>query len=320
MLTCFRKHGTNIDDSVLRLISGEHVNNKVDGAILMQSISSLSENMLLQHKPVTVLSNLRRGNSGVYLAVCENIIVVVKEHLFEAGSFLVTSNVLYELSTLLFIFHERHGVFRDVSENLPRAFQIETARNSMRFVFEHLPLSVEDVCDRRLPISFLESMCHQLALVVSTFHNNGMVHRDIKPGNVRFRASGTPVLIDFDSCSQHHNTVSKTFPVCTLYARPPELLHDHVESYDARSLDVFSLGLLFVYMSNSSRPLCKEMSDAGKQHESLMQTLTDGIPNNIRDRLGPRLSTVVVDMLQVDPTQRPNMADVCNRTKPDIQA
>lgn len=41
--------------------------------------------------------------------------------------------------------------------------------------------------------------CEQLALAAGHMHANGYVHGDITPGNVCFRADGTPVLIDFDT-------------------------------------------------------------------------------------------------------------------------
>lgn len=77
----------------------------VNGQILLECVTELASNMELQSDDVTILRGLCRGNSSVFLALCCHRLVVVKEHVFAAGSFLITSNILYELSMLLFISH-----------------------------------------------------------------------------------------------------------------------------------------------------------------------------------------------------------------------
>jgi serine/threonine protein kinase len=286
---------------------------RVNGQMLLECVTELSSQLPMQSDDVTILRGLCRGNSSVFLALCRHHLVVVKEHVFAAGSFLLTSNILYELSMLLFIVHARQTVFQEIQNNLPQVFQIETARNSLRIVLEHLPLALEDVCDRRLPPQFLHYLFCQLARVVQCIHANNLCHRDIKPSNVRCRGDGTPVLIDFDSCVFLQDSDASTFPICTVSARPPELLVDNdgdrqETKYNAKKLDVYSLGLLFIYISNSSRPLVSPQQTQGELKQKLMAAVP--ISNSLRCRLGPDLTPIVESMLLPDPKLRPNVEQI----------
>lgn len=285
---------------------------KVNGQMLLECVTELSTHLPMQSDDVVILRGLCRGNSSVFLALCCNRLVVVKEHVFAAGSFLLTSNILYELSMLLFIVHARKTVFIEIQHNLPYVLQIETARNSLRIVLEYLPLALEDVCDRRLPLQFLHYLFFQLVRVIHCIHMNNLCHRDIKPSNVRCRGDGTPVLIDFDSCVFLKNSDASTFPICTLSARAPELLTDndidHPVTYNAKKLDIYSLGLLFIYISNSCRPLVSPQ----QTQEILKQKLITAIPlsNNLKCRLGPDLTLIVESMLNPDPLCRPDINQI----------
>jgi serine/threonine protein kinase len=305
----------NFED-VINLISGsnnEKDNNvcaSVSGEFLLNCINLLSKNLPLQNANVTILRSLCRGNSGLFLAIANNKVVVIKEHVFSAGSFLLTSNILYELNTLLCFYLARATYFEQVASNLPQLLQIETSRNSLRIVLEHIPLSVEDICDRRLPVDFLKFIFTEIVNVVERLHSMNFTHRDIKPENVRFRANGTPVLIDFDSCKFSENSMLRTFPICTLHARSPELIvkTPPENGYDGKALDVYSLGLLFVYMCNTSRPLVVSNNNL----EELKEVLTNILPltNNLTQRLGPELCNVVTQMLTPDPIHRPTITEI----------
>lgn len=298
----------------IRVITGQFEEDlKVNGAKVIDCINELSANLPLQNKDVCILRSLCRGNSGIYLAICENRLVVVKEHVFTAGSYLLTSNILYEICTLLYMFHARQTVFHQVEENIPSLLQIETARNSLRLIVEYIPFSVEEICDRRLPVPFLENLSSRLFKLMELLHSIGLFHRDIKPSNLRFRADGSPVLIDYDSCkslTEEHKNLTGTFPICTITARPPELLLPNPDlPYNASALDVFSLGLLLVYMANTSRAIFH-----GENSKELLVQMQTELPHfpypNLCQRLGPRLSTIVKNMLNIDPKLRPTIASI----------
>jgi serine/threonine protein kinase len=305
--------------AALKLLCNNNSNNveaNVDGENLLECVTELSSNLPLQNADVTILRGLCRGNSSIFLGVCDQQLVVVKEHVFSAGSFLLTSNILYEISMLLFLEHARTTTFQEIQANLPRVLQIETARNSLRIVLEHLPLTVEDVCDRRLPIPFLQHLYTQISKTVACLHKVSMVHRDIKPSNIRFRANGIPVLIDYDSCVflNSNGDDATTFPICTLSARPPELLLDEDKklspplTYNAKKLDIYSMGLLFLYLANSSRPLVSPQLTQSSLKQKLLAALP--LSNDFNNRLSPEITVLVSSMLFPKPLERPSAEEV----------
>ena len=54
----------------------------------------------------------------------------------------------------------------------------------------------------RLPETFLRDLFGRLLDALDEVHGNGLLHLDIKPGNIYLRADGSPVLLDFGAARQ----------------------------------------------------------------------------------------------------------------------
>ncbi len=93
---------------------------------------------------------------------------------------------------------------------------------------------------------------------VSTIAANRLVHRDIKPDNIMFRADGeSPVLVDFGLVRDlGAESITQTWqlrgPGTPLYA-PPEQLRNDKAMIDWRS-DQFSLGVVLSYATFGVHP------------------------------------------------------------------
>jgi len=111
---------------------------------------------------------------------------------------------------------------------------------------------------RRLsePMTIGETLTYveQIARALSAVHNIGVLHRDLKPGNVMLRNDGSLALIDFGVAKQLEAGTSIT-SAGTIFGTPyymsPE--QGHGELVDARS-DLYSLGVMFYEMLMQKRP------------------------------------------------------------------
>ncbi len=85
-------------------------------------------------------------------------------------------------------------------------------------------------------------------------HKKGVIHRDIKPGNVLFRQDGTPVLADFgiakDFERQTDVTVDGTVIGTPDYLAPEQA---RIEPVDGRT-DIYGLGIIFYEMLTGKKP------------------------------------------------------------------
>lgn len=106
------------------------------------------------------------------------------------------------------------------------------------------PLSVQQA------LSYVDQIAHALSAV----HQLGVLHRDLKPGNIMLRADDSLALIDFGVAKQMRGTAGLT-AAGTIFGTPyymsPE--QGHGEAVDERS-DLYSLGIMFYEMLTHKRP------------------------------------------------------------------
>ncbi len=94
----------------------------------------------------------------------------------------------------------------------------------------------------------------QMAHALEVVHEVGVLHRDLKPGNVMVRADGSFALIDFGLAKQSALETGDTAAghiFGTPYYMSPE--QGHGRELDARS-DLYSLGVMFYEMLTGKKP------------------------------------------------------------------
>jgi len=110
--------------------------------------------------------------------------------------------------------------------------------------------SLQKIIDENihLPITVVLKIGMKLAEVLSYVHARGIIHRDIKPGNIILNESGEPILIDFDiASSEDQDTITRDNvgpPVhvgTKEYSAPEQFENPDIVGPPA---DVFALGVV----------------------------------------------------------------------------
>jgi len=85
-------------------------------------------------------------------------------------------------------------------------------------------------------------------------HKKGVIHRDVKPGNILFRQDGTPVMADYGIAKDFERKTDVTVDG-TVIGTPDYLAPEQarIEPVDGRT-DIYGLGIIFYEMLTGKKP------------------------------------------------------------------
>lgn len=157
--------------------------------------------------------------------------------------------------------------------------------------------------EKRLPVAQAAYVVRSIASLLVEMSSRGMVHRDIKPGNILFSGDGVPKLSDLGIVRFHgpEGEIRRSdarMMGTPAYMAPEQMLDSG--SVDVRA-DIYSLGVVFFEMLSGRRPF------SGSDMIRLVARSVAGAVPDIRD-FSPDVPETVADIVRMmcapDPEER----------------
>ena len=190
------------------------------------------------------------GQSGVYLAERESthlqvVLKVMRQMPGNDDSIGAFDRFLQEYQTIADMDHP----------NIVRIYDLGVADHHAHIAMEYLGggdlrRKIEKGIAERQAVQYLRQMASALSVV----HANGVLHRDLKPGNIMLRKDGSIALIDFGlakAARLEAEITDKGEIFGTPYYMSPE--QGRGSNVDERS-DIYSLGVIFFEMLTREKP------------------------------------------------------------------
>jgi serine/threonine protein kinase/tetratricopeptide (TPR) repeat protein len=161
----------------------------------------------------------------------------------------------------------------------------------------------------RLTINEAVEIAWQLADALAAAHAQGVIHRDLKPGNVVLGPDGRAKVLDFgiarlvpagaDMAANAPGTIGVGLVGTPGYAAPEQYLSRNV---DGRA-DLYALGVIIYEMIVGRRPFSGH--DAVALATSVLRDQAPKLSGSTEVFVPPRLESLVARLLERDPHKRP---------------
>jgi predicted Ser/Thr protein kinase len=188
--------------------------------------------------------------------------------------------------------------------NIVRVYNVDEDHGTVYIAMEFLEgEGLNDLAKRkRLSPGEIADLGATIADALGYAHSKGVVHRDVKPGNILVRSDGKPKITDFgiariEDTAEHLMTQAGEVLGTPAYMSPEQVLSEPV---DGRS-DIFSLGIILYELCAGERPF------RGDSLGAVFQAITQASPVPLSERnpeIPPAIAEVVARCLRRNPRDR----------------
>ena len=154
----------------------------------------------------------------------------------------------------------------------------------------------------------------QVAAAVEHAHRKGVLHKDIKPGNILLDEFDAPRLTDFGISAVANQATRSEVGLSIPYA-PPELLRE--ESQGEVASDIYSLGATLYALTTGRSPFAVPGEDLA---QLLVRVLNEAPQPIRRPDVPDELRALLLQMLRPRPAERPPSAVAVARTLNAIES
>lgn len=201
---------------------------------------------------------------------------------------------------------EARALSRINHPNVATIFDFSADGETDFLVMEYIPgTTLDEVVAKRLPEAEIIRLAAQIAEGIEAAHAEGVLHRDLKPGNIRITQDGRVKILDFglaklrvadegdptESVAQTR-TVKGTLP----YMAPEQLCG----SSDART-DIYALGVILFQLTTGRLPF--ESAGPITLADSILHTPCPP-PGRLNPQLSTRLEEIILKCLEKDASAR----------------
>ena len=193
--------------------------------------------------------------------------------------------------------------------NIATIYDFDTQRGMDFLVMEYIPGVTlnEKLAAGPLPENDILRLGMQLSDGLAAAHEHGVVHRDLKPGNLRLTSDGRLKILDFGlaklrqplaesaaaETTLHTQSISGTFA----YMAPEQLMGEEV---DART-DIHGAGLVIYEMATGQRPF--EEVQSGQMIGAILRR-APAKPTTLNPKVSADLERIIGKCLEKEPEKR----------------
>jgi TolB-like protein/Tfp pilus assembly protein PilF len=258
--------------------------------------------------PYRVLSEIGRGGMGtVYLAERDD-----REYRKQVAIKLVRGDA--ESAAVVRRFRQERQILAELDHpNIARLLDGGTTDEGIPYVvMEHVDgIPIDAYCEaRRSSVEQRLALFRTVCAAAGDAHRKGVVHRDLKPGNILVTGEGTPKLLDFGIAKLlspppgSEQTVTGTLLMTPEYASPEQWRGGAVTP----ASDIYSLGVI-LYRLLAGRSPYRVGPDLPHELGRLVCEEDPGSPSTVveplkRRRLAGDLDAIVLKALRKEPERR----------------